>query len=183
MQQLANQLPDSFADSKRVIKSHIPAANAPVRIVVQEGHNQEATVSNPRLKRGRPPGSTDMQPRKVKGAKTKVGIPDLVVTDRTRDPATRTSTDQDDGLDVPINDPRDAKDHGTDVPDNKEISINYVMSRIQWNIKDVDITDILSYQVALELIDDDDQEPTSIYACMQRKDWLKWKEAINVELN
>src|SRR5690606_32790668 len=30
MQKLANQLPDSFDDPKRVIKSHIPAANAPV---------------------------------------------------------------------------------------------------------------------------------------------------------
>src|SRR5690606_23931115 len=57
------------------------------------------------------------------------------------------------------------------------------MSRIQWDKKDVDITDIFADQVALELIDDEDQEPTSIYECMQRKDWLKWKEAINVELN
>src|SRR5690606_39324197 len=104
-------------DPKRVIKSHIPTANAPVRIVVQERHNQEATVSNPRLKRGRPPGSKDKQPRKVKGAKTKVRIPDMAATDLTRDPAARTSTDQDDGPDVPTNDPRDAKDHGTDVTD------------------------------------------------------------------
>ena len=31
-------------------------------------------------------------------------------------------------------------------------------------------------------MDNEDHEPTSIYECMQRPDWLKWKEAINVEL-
>ena len=57
MQKLANQLPDSFADPKRVTKSYIPAANAPIRIDVQEGHNQVATESRQRVKRGRPIGS------------------------------------------------------------------------------------------------------------------------------
>ena len=28
----------------------------------------------------------------------------------------------------------------------------------------------------------EDHEPTSIYECTQRSDWIKWKEAINVEL-
>ena len=34
---LANQLPDAFVDAKKVTKSHIPTANAPVRINVPEG--------------------------------------------------------------------------------------------------------------------------------------------------
>ncbi|KAL0796991.1 hypothetical protein Bca101_068368 [Brassica carinata] len=62
-------------------------------------------------------------------------------------------------------------------------AINYVLYGKQWNRKDVDITDTFAYEVALKLMDNEDQEPTSIYECMQRKDWLKWKEAINVELN
>ena len=32
LQKLANQLPDAFTDTKRVTKSHIPAANCPIRI-------------------------------------------------------------------------------------------------------------------------------------------------------
>ena len=32
LQNLANQLPDAFIDTKKVTKSHIPAANTPVRI-------------------------------------------------------------------------------------------------------------------------------------------------------
>ena len=42
--------------------------------------------------------------------------------------------------------------------------------------------DVFAYEVALELMDNEDNEPTSIYECMQRPDWLKWKEAINMEL-
>uniref|UniRef100_A0A0D2ZZF1 Reverse transcriptase Ty1/copia-type domain-containing protein n=1 Tax=Brassica oleracea var. oleracea TaxID=109376 RepID=A0A0D2ZZF1_BRAOL len=45
------------------------------------------------------------------------------------------------------------------------------------------IDDIFAYKVALEIMEkDEDLEPTSIYECMQRSDWIKWKEAINVEL-
>ena len=32
LQNLANQLPDAFIDTKKVTKSHIPAANTPARI-------------------------------------------------------------------------------------------------------------------------------------------------------
>ena len=34
LQAIANQLPDAFTDTKRVIKSYIPAANAPARIEI-----------------------------------------------------------------------------------------------------------------------------------------------------
>ena len=61
---------DSFTDPKKVTKSYISAANTPIRIDVQEGHNQVATESRTRLKRGRPIGSKDNNPRKTKkGAK------------------------------------------------------------------------------------------------------------------
>ena len=34
LKNLANQLPDAFIDTKKVTKSHIPAANTPARIDV-----------------------------------------------------------------------------------------------------------------------------------------------------
>ena len=46
--------------------SYIPAYNAPIQNEVQEGHNQVATESRQRLKRGRPIGSKDKNPRKQK---------------------------------------------------------------------------------------------------------------------
>ena len=62
MQNIANQLLDAFIDTKKVTKSHIPAANALAWINVLEG--QLANESKIRLKRGRPICSKDITPRK-----------------------------------------------------------------------------------------------------------------------
>ena len=37
LQNLANQLPYAFVDTKKVTKSHIPAANVPARVDIIEG--------------------------------------------------------------------------------------------------------------------------------------------------
>ena len=37
LQNFTNQLPDAFTDTKKVTKSHIPAANAPARIEIPIG--------------------------------------------------------------------------------------------------------------------------------------------------
>ena len=59
-------MPDAFTDSKRIIKSHIPAVNVPIRIDVPKGPSTSviASESQIRLKRGRPLGSKDKNPRK-----------------------------------------------------------------------------------------------------------------------
>ena len=51
LQNIENQLLDSFIDTKKVIESHILAANAPVRIDVPEG--QLANEYKISLKHGR----------------------------------------------------------------------------------------------------------------------------------
>ena len=62
LQNIANQLLDALIDTKKVTKSHIPAANAPAWINVPEG--QLANESKIRLKRGRTICSKDITPRK-----------------------------------------------------------------------------------------------------------------------
>ena len=62
LQNLANQLPNAFIDTKKVTKSHIPAANAPVWIDVLE--RQLKNESKIHLKRGRTIGSKDITPWK-----------------------------------------------------------------------------------------------------------------------
>ena len=37
LQEIANQLPSVFIDTKRVSKSYIPAVNAPARIEIRKG--------------------------------------------------------------------------------------------------------------------------------------------------
>ena len=69
-QELANQLPDAFTDTKRVTKSYIPAVNAPTRIEIpnRQVGDKVTQESKTRLKRGRPFGSKDKNPRKRRGA-------------------------------------------------------------------------------------------------------------------
>ena len=62
LKNLANQLPNAFIDIKKVTKSHIPTTNAPARINVPKG--QLTNEFQIRLKRERPIGSKDLNPRK-----------------------------------------------------------------------------------------------------------------------
>ena len=77
MQGIANQLPDVFTDNKKIVKSHIPAANNPTRIEVPEGQliNIAANESKTRLKRGRTVGAKDKIPRKRKTQEKQVATP------------------------------------------------------------------------------------------------------------
>jgi len=44
--------------------------------------------------------------------------------------------------------------------ENKEISINYVTTGIQWNRHEINVDDIFAYNLALNVINDnEDQEP------------------------
>ena len=61
-QNIANQLPDAFIDTKKVIKSHIPNVTAPTWITVPKG--QLENESKIRLKCGRPIFLKDITPRK-----------------------------------------------------------------------------------------------------------------------
>ena len=58
LQSIANQLPDVFTHSKKIVKSHISTTNTLTRIEVPIGQsiNIVANVSKPRLKHGRPLG-------------------------------------------------------------------------------------------------------------------------------
>ena len=60
LQNLANQLPDTFIDTKKVTKSHILVANTPTQTYVPVRHLTNESNINP--KRGRPVGSNDVTP-------------------------------------------------------------------------------------------------------------------------
>ncbi|XP_070049266.1 uncharacterized protein [Nicotiana tomentosiformis] len=67
LQNITNQLPDTFTDLPKVTKSHIPASNAPIRVDILVGQSIKANEFKPRLKHGRPIGSKDKNPQKRKG--------------------------------------------------------------------------------------------------------------------
>ena len=59
MQNIANQIPDEFTNSRKIIESYIPTENAPARVEILEGQHDKTNESKVRLKRGRLIGSKD----------------------------------------------------------------------------------------------------------------------------
>ena len=166
LQDIANQLPDAFTDTNRVTKSHIPAANAPARVEIPSKaiDNKIAHESQKRLKRGRPIGSKDKNPRKRKAL-----VKEIDHKENDLDKTVNTETS-----------------HEKDVDDtNKEISINYGHTHIIWNRYEMEnIDEIFSYSIASDIMGgDDDPEPKSVNDCQNRHDWDKWKGAMQAELD
>ena len=166
LQNLVNQLPDAFVDTKKVTKSHIPAANVTARVDITEG--QKAYESKTRSKRGRPIGSKDITPRKR-----------------------RTNGKQNDHEESNIENqiPEEIQNEQialeeVQVPENNEISISYVHRGEKWDRNNFDVNNIFAFQVALDIIqNDDDPEPQNTNECRQRNDWPKWREAMQAELH
>jgi hypothetical protein len=78
LQSIANQLPDAFTDNKKIVKSHIPAANTPTKIEVHVGQsiNTATNESKAHLKHGRPIGVNDKIPRKRKVQENEISAPE-----------------------------------------------------------------------------------------------------------
>ena len=66
LQIFTNQLPDAFTDSKKVTKTNVSAANAPIKVDVPVGQTNEIIA---RMKRGRPVGSKEKKSSKKKMSK------------------------------------------------------------------------------------------------------------------
>ncbi|XP_019226449.1 PREDICTED: uncharacterized protein LOC109207904 [Nicotiana attenuata] len=119
LQNIANQLPDTFIDLPRVTKSHIPAANAPIRIDVPAGQSKNENESKPRLKRSGPIGSKDKITRKRKGAND-LGDHNMGAIAQ-KEPCDITNDKISKEVLVPENNK------------NEEISISYVTTEKMWN--------------------------------------------------
>ncbi|XP_019264929.1 PREDICTED: uncharacterized protein LOC109242531 [Nicotiana attenuata] len=135
LQNIANQLPDAFTNLPRVTKSHIPAANAPIRIDVPVGQSINLNESNLRLKRGRPIGSKDKNPRKRKGAND---LGDHNVEEiAQKEPRDITNDKTTEEIQVP------------EINKNEEISISYVFTGKRWNRTNIIVDNTFAYNVAV----------------------------------
>ncbi|RVX04725.1 Retrovirus-related Pol polyprotein from transposon RE1 [Vitis vinifera] len=195
---------DAFIDTKKVTKSHIPAANTPARIDVPVG--QLTNESKIRLKRGRPVGSKDVTPRKRR-TQEKLGTLEKAIkmTDQFKidksialeeaqimqkapeeehieqEAPEEAHIEQETPEDPHIE--REAPEEAQ-VPENCEISVSYVQKGEKWDQKNIVINNIFAFQVASDIIrNDEDPEPRNVEECRHRNDWPKWKEAIQAELN
>ena len=123
-----------------------------------------------RLKRGRPIGSKDKNPRKKKG------------------------TEKQDALNITKSVPKEIQSVPEETQiiqgeiqneENHEISIDFINTGKLWDRTEMEnIDEIFSYAVACDIVNgNEDPEPRSLTECQHRQDWLKWKDAIQVELN
>uniref|UniRef100_A0A2N9FK49 Reverse transcriptase Ty1/copia-type domain-containing protein n=1 Tax=Fagus sylvatica TaxID=28930 RepID=A0A2N9FK49_FAGSY len=136
LQGIANQLPDVFTDSKKIVKSHIPAANNPARIEVPEGQliNIAANESKTRLKRGRPVGAKDKIPRKRKIQEKQVAAPEEAIPMKQATNIINLSKNC--AHKSPENEPpeegtpEELSPEEEQVPENDEISIHYYLDLI-----------------------------------------------------
>ena len=166
LKNFANQLPDAFIDTKKVTKSHVLAANTPTRINVHKG--QLANESQKCLKRGRPFGSKDTTPRKRRTQRHNANIEHNAYA--------KTYVEQ--GTLEEVHNKEVALEEAH-VPKNSEILISYVHKGDKWDRNDFVINNIFSFQVALDIIrNDEDPKPQNEEECRNKNDWPKWKEAM-----
>lgn len=140
-------MPNPFIDPKRVTKPHIPTAIAPIKIDVPKGQFLVTSESKANLKRGRPVGSKNKNTRK-KRAKTNDGqIKEAMILKGSLEETL-------DMMEV---------QGKYQVPNNEDISTNYVISRIKWNQNRIDVDYIFACNVALDILNGNvDNEPMSI---------------------
>ena len=190
LQRIANNLPEAFTNQKGIMKSHIPAVNAPERVEIP--HNEEEPVfklistSTPTLrKRGRPPvADTQTKVSRRRLMKQKIGLNTSVLensegiqeepSENARAIITHTGIPEIPDINIVGNDEDQESER------IEEISTNYVDTGEIYNRKTT-IVDIYFAEKIAKIIDLD-PEPKSMAECKQRSDWIKWKEAIKAEL-
>ena len=199
LQNIANQIPDAFTDSKKIVKSHIPAENVPARVDVPEGQLDKVNEIKPRLKRGRPIGAKDLTPRKRRiqmKLQNKSGSPEEAIIENKTAKINRSETNQitPEEVNVPTtkeiqNSPEEEQNDPVDLQ-NKEILISpdethdrilidYVGSKKFLDRRNINIDDKFAFTVALDIMNnEEDIEPTTVEECRHKKDWPKWKEEI-----
>ena len=157
LKSLVGQLRDAFTVPKKVTKSYIPVINALIKIDVIVGQINTTNESKACMKRGRPIGSKDKTPRKIKGAKNQDSQIDDTVTLEESVGKSPVITN----ISVP------KETHVPEICENEEISINYDINDTKWNQNEVNVDNIFAYNIAFNVINNEDHEPKFVEECRQ----------------
>jgi hypothetical protein len=176
LQSIANQLPDAITNNKKIVKSHNPAANTPAKIEVPIGQsiNIAANKSKACLMRGRPINANDKIPhkRKAQGNEisaleealptkqaTKIDLSKLFVQNSPGNKSLEEESFEEES-------PEELPPEEEQVPENNEISINYVSSGKILDRNKIVVNNIFSFKVAIDIIrSNDDIEPKTVEEC------------------
>ncbi|KAL0290062.1 UNVERIFIED_CONTAM: hypothetical protein Scaly_2684100 [Sesamum calycinum] len=161
LQNVANRLPDAFIDTKKVTKSHISAENVPARLEVPEVTLTQTKASESQIRRkcGRPLGSKNANPRKRK---------DHIVSINHDANVTTSNVSEDKIPEVILSE--DPKRNEQDLNDSYEMSINYAHNSLGWYRKEIKMNDIFAYFIAVEIMDEDDNDPQTMEECQHQND-------------
>jgi len=144
------------------------------------------------LKRGRPIGAKDKIPRKRKAQGNEIGAPEeaLPTKQATKIDPSNLSVQNSPGNESPKTEPLEEESPEElfpgeeQVPENNDISINYISTGEILDRNKIVVDNIFSFKIAFDITrSNDDIEPQSVEECRYRNDWSMWKEAIQAELN
>ncbi|KAL0310447.1 UNVERIFIED_CONTAM: hypothetical protein Scaly_2927400 [Sesamum calycinum] len=133
---------------------------------------KKASESQIRRKRGRPLGSKNANLRKRKGHIVSINHDANVTTSNVSEEKIPEV--------ILFEDP---KRNEQDLEDSYEMSINYAHNSLDWYRKEIEMNDISAYSVAIEIMDEDDNDPQTMEECRYRNDSKSWKKAIQDELD
>ena len=77
----------------------------------------------------------------------------------------------------------DALDETCRPPENRKISIHYVVLDEVWNRNEMIVDDAFAHLVVTDIMLSDDIEPRFVNEWRRRTDWSNWKQVIQVELD
>ena len=192
LQRLANELPEAFTNNKGIMKSHIPAVNAPERIEIPHEVDEmefqvKSTLTPHTPKRGRQSRNTNngastqtiasgRRPKKLKTGQNEnnnksEGTHVVTPSENVHTENTHVGRPEIPDLNIIID-----QDECERILEN---STNYVETEEIYDRKTTNVDIYFAEKIAkIDL----DPEPKSLIECKKRSDWPKWKEAIAAEL-
>src|SRR6266498_2929493 len=185
LQNIANNLPDSFTDLKSVSKSHNPVVNVPERVEIPIKVTQLPNQN----KRGRCTVTRDKTPKRAPRKKRNINSKGVNANQPQVDghqdvqlihQLLSTNVHKIDGAGTSENPDSSVIGNNEESQGVLEISTNFINSGESFKRKTTIVDNYFSSKIALDL--QPDPEPKTMAKCLKRSDWIKWKEAIEAEL-
>ncbi|KAL8156462.1 hypothetical protein AgCh_001527 [Apium graveolens] len=171
---------DAFSDSRHIIRSHIPAVNAPARVEIPTKKSiPEELIGDSKPRQKREVAKVSENTPEVVLPPEEVQAPEVAVTkllDVGLPPEENVAPEVAHAPEV-ANASTEAK-----VPENYEISMNYIHNAKLLDRGSIEVDDVYAFSMASDIIMNSDPEPQSMEEFRHRDDWPKWKIAIQEEL-
>lgn len=150
-------------------KLYVLVENAPIKIHVSIRQFNTANESQSRLKRNRSVDSKNRNRQIRKETKRKYDPNEDIIT-------LKASYDI---IDILV---LEYTNHVYVIYEYKEISLNYVTNKIQWNKHEVSVDDLFEYNTTLNVINNNENQEPIKYS-RQIENWQKWKNTHETKLN